>query len=200
MSFNKLTAFTKKVADLADDVQGNPAELKADFDAAPEELRSYFNNLIDALKSTAGGDSGAKNLGATAITNLTGTDVQSLLEDLASKTYSPPDIKTPTLLNNWVTNAAGSALYWKDKDNTVFFQLTLKNGATGANVVIMNFPAGYIPDREYLFVGYCEGTNVTNNNVIYHVTNSPSGELKLLRDIGGGNGLLILQGAFKATN
>jgi hypothetical protein len=83
--FQKLASFTKKVADFADHVTGNPAENKAQFDAAPEELRTYFNNLIDALKSTASGDSGAKNTGATAIAGLTGTDVQSLLESL--KTY-----------------------------------------------------------------------------------------------------------------
>lgn len=82
MSFNQLTAFTKKVADFADQVTGNPADIKAQFDAAPEELRTYFNNLIDALKSTASGDSGAKNTGATAITGLTGTDVQTILEAL----------------------------------------------------------------------------------------------------------------------
>jgi hypothetical protein len=85
MSFNKLTAFTKKVADAADQLTGNPADTKALFDAAPEELRTYFNNLIDALKSTASGDSGAKNTGATAISGVNGTDVQSLLEGL--KTY-----------------------------------------------------------------------------------------------------------------
>jgi hypothetical protein len=63
MSFTKLTAFTKKVSDLADDVQGNPSDLKAYFDAAPEELRGAFNDLIDGLKSTASGDSGAKTQG-----------------------------------------------------------------------------------------------------------------------------------------
>lgn len=86
MTFNKLTAFTQKVADSADQLTGNPAETKAIFDKAPEELRTYFNNLVDALKSTATGDSGAKNTGVTAITGLTGTDVQTLLESL--KTYS----------------------------------------------------------------------------------------------------------------
>lgn len=86
MSFNKLTAYTQKVADAADQLTGNPADNKAIFDAAPEEIRSYFNNLVDALKSTASGDSGAKNTGATAISGLTGTDIQSLLESL--KSYS----------------------------------------------------------------------------------------------------------------
>jgi hypothetical protein len=82
MSFNKLTAFTQKVADAADQITGNPVLAKSIFDNAPEELRTYFNNLVDALKSTASGDSGAKNTGATAITGLTGTDVQTLLEAL----------------------------------------------------------------------------------------------------------------------
>jgi hypothetical protein len=84
MSFNPLDAFTKKVADMADQPSGTPSEIKAAFDAAPEELREYFNNLVNALKSTASGDSGAKNTGATAISGLTGTDVQSLLEGLKS--------------------------------------------------------------------------------------------------------------------
>jgi hypothetical protein len=86
MSFNELAAFTQKVADAADQIVGNPVAAKALFDAAPEELRTYFNNLVDALKSTASGDSGAKNTGATAIQGLTGTDVQTLLESL--KTYT----------------------------------------------------------------------------------------------------------------
>jgi hypothetical protein len=86
MSFNKLAAFTQKVADAADQIVGNPVAAKAIFDAAPEELRTYFNNLVDALKSSASGDSGAKNTGATNISGLTGSDIQSLLESL--KTYT----------------------------------------------------------------------------------------------------------------
>lgn len=56
MAFQKLTAFTKKVADLADQPTLTPTELKAQFDAAPDELRVYFNNLIDALNSAGLGD------------------------------------------------------------------------------------------------------------------------------------------------
>jgi hypothetical protein len=51
MTFQKLDAFTKKVADLADKPALNASELKAQFDAAPEELRTYFNNLVDALNN-----------------------------------------------------------------------------------------------------------------------------------------------------
>jgi hypothetical protein len=47
----KLNAFTKKVGDSADQPSGTPAEIKAIFDAAPEELRQKFNSLIDALLS-----------------------------------------------------------------------------------------------------------------------------------------------------
>lgn len=80
--FEKLNQFTKKVSDLADKPALNPSELKAFFDAAPEELRNYFNNLIDALISAESGNSGAKNIGATTISGLSGSDVQSLLESL----------------------------------------------------------------------------------------------------------------------
>jgi hypothetical protein len=84
--FQKLLAFTKKVSDFADHVTGNASDNKAQFDAAPEELRTYFNNLIDGLKSTSSDDSGAKNIGAKSIADLSGSDVQSLIESL--KTYS----------------------------------------------------------------------------------------------------------------
>lgn len=78
----KLTKFTKKVSDLADEPALSPSELKAQFDAAPEEVRVYLNRLIDALTKTTKDDSGAKNIGATNISDLTGSDVQSLLESL----------------------------------------------------------------------------------------------------------------------
>jgi hypothetical protein len=81
--FEKLVSFTKKVSDLADRPSSNP---KAQFDAAPDEVRQYLNKLIDSLQKTESGDSGAKNIGATAISGLDGTNVQSLLESI--KTYS----------------------------------------------------------------------------------------------------------------
>jgi hypothetical protein len=125
MVLQKLNAFTKKVADMADEPTGTPAEIKAWFDAAAEELRQYFNNAIDALKSTATGDSGAKNTGATAITGITGTDVQTLLEGLktyvdtfhndhglgtASKSYSGDLNSIPTAGNYTCVNATNAPI------------------------------------------------------------------------------------------
>jgi hypothetical protein len=86
MAFEKLDSFSKKVSDLDDKPSLTPSALKAQFDAAPEELRNSFNTLIDALKKTTSGDSGAKNIGATTITDLSGTDVQTILSSL--KTYT----------------------------------------------------------------------------------------------------------------
>jgi hypothetical protein len=101
--FQKLLAFTKKVSDFADHVTGNATANKAQFDAAPEELRTYFNILIDDLKSTSSDDSGAKNIGAKSITDLSGSDVQSLLESL--KTLVDKKIKgNGELLQSGKTN------------------------------------------------------------------------------------------------
>jgi hypothetical protein len=80
--FEKLTSFTKKVADLSDRPSLNPTELKAQFDAAPDEVRVYLNKLIDALTKTTAGDSGAKNIGVTSISGVTGNDIQTILEGL----------------------------------------------------------------------------------------------------------------------
>lgn len=64
MPLEKLNAFTKKVSDLSDKPNETmtTAQVKAQFDAAPEELRVYLNKLIDVLQSTATGDSGADNI------------------------------------------------------------------------------------------------------------------------------------------
>lgn len=85
MAFNKLLSFTKKVQDLPDQPALTPADLKAQFDAAPEEVRTYLNNLIDALTSTTSGDSGAKNVGATTVGSMTGNDVQTILGALDTR-------------------------------------------------------------------------------------------------------------------
>jgi hypothetical protein len=84
MPLDKLLAFTKKVGDLADKPNQtmSAAEVKAQFDAAPDELRLAFNQLIDDLQSVVDGDSGADNIAVTGIAGLTGDSVQELLEAL----------------------------------------------------------------------------------------------------------------------
>jgi hypothetical protein len=86
MPLQKLTAFTKKVADLADKPNATmtAAEVKAQFDAAPDEVRQYLNQLIDALQSTTDGDSGADNIKVTPISTSPDT-LQGVLEWLKTQ-------------------------------------------------------------------------------------------------------------------
>ncbi len=50
--FEKLLSFTKKVQDLPDQPTLTPNELKAQFDAAPEELRVHLNKTIDDVQAS----------------------------------------------------------------------------------------------------------------------------------------------------
>jgi hypothetical protein len=158
MPFNKLSAFTQKVADAADQLTGNPAGTKAIFDAAPEELRTYFNNLIDALKSTADTDSGAKNLGAKAITGLTGTDVQTILESLKTTV----DAKVVASGESMTVIEASFGVFTANTANSL--------------TVTVNFPTAFqnppvvLPGNITQAVAYCDTmqnpyiTNVTNTS------------------------------------
>lgn len=85
MPITKLNSFTQKVADLADKPQLTSADFKAKFDAAPDELRLKVNSNVDALLSTTEGDSGANNIGATALNTKSGTTVQAQLEYLQTE-------------------------------------------------------------------------------------------------------------------
>lgn len=125
MAFEKLNAFTKDVSDLSDKPALNPTELKAQFDAAPDEVRQYLNKLIDALTKTTAGDSGAKNIGASTITGLTGTNVQALLESV--KKYADEMIVSGS-------NENGSYIKYPDgtlicRSNQVFPSVAINNAA-----------------------------------------------------------------------
>ncbi|MBN8200476.1 hypothetical protein [Bacillus sp. NTK034] len=77
MGFEKLTAFSKKVSDLADkpNQQLTAGELKAYFDSSPEEVRVYLNKLIDELKaSTASQEIGVSQFSSNP------ADLQGTLE------------------------------------------------------------------------------------------------------------------------
>lgn len=94
------------------------AALKAKFDEGPNALKTYINSLITILNSTTDGSSGADNIGATAISGLSGTTVQSLIESLKALVDTNDDnITTNRLLSedgnftgSWfgVTNPAAS--------------------------------------------------------------------------------------------
>lgn len=81
----KITAFTKDVADLADKPNQSgmtAAQVKAQFDAAPNELRVAVNELIDLLLAATTGDSGAHNIGSAAIDGVSGSTVHAQLASL----------------------------------------------------------------------------------------------------------------------
>lgn len=68
------------------------AQLQAKFDEAAGLIKTFLNStLIAELGSTTDGSSGADNVGATAIANLTGTTVQSLLESLRNNLKATTD-------------------------------------------------------------------------------------------------------------
>lgn len=87
MPFEKLLQFTDKVADLPDkpNTSITAAELKAQFDAAPEELRTKYNQLIEALQSSETGDSGASQIGSETINGVTGLTVHDQIKSVFSQ-------------------------------------------------------------------------------------------------------------------
>lgn len=76
------------LADLPNSTDGlTAAQLKAKFDEGGTALKDYINNtLLPALYATTDGASGADQIGATAVSGLTGSTVQALIEAL--KTYT----------------------------------------------------------------------------------------------------------------
>ncbi|WP_394139548.1 hypothetical protein [Cytobacillus oceanisediminis] len=84
MPLETLNQYTNKVSDLPDkpNTQMTAAELKAQFDAAPEELRVKYNEMVNVLKSSITGDSGAENIGIANISGVAGNTVHGQMKDL----------------------------------------------------------------------------------------------------------------------
>jgi hypothetical protein len=196
MSFNKLSAFTQKVADAADQLTGNPAGTKAIFDAAPEELREYFNNLIDALKSTSDTDSAAKNLGAKAISGIDGTDVQTILENIVKRQSTSGTI---TYFNGFsqFNSAVNPCWVSKDSSGMVSFYLLIVGNGTGtiANNTCANLPAGFRPSKQQMLQGYVD----TPANFIFTVNSD--GNVMFVRNFTStSSSWLLMTGTFPAGN
>lgn len=185
--FQKLTAFTKKVADLADKPTLTPAELKAQFDAAPDEVREYLNNLIDALQKTTAGDSGAKNIGATAIAGLAGGDIQTLLENIATlyAKKQQENFIPAVLQNGWVNQNTFNTGYYKDETGKVNIRGVIKNGTMGTTAFAL--PVGYRP--EYARVHFVLSNN-GSTDVLGRVDISTNGNV-VVQTIGGNSYLSL---------
>lgn len=153
----KLNSFTKDVSDLPDKPLITTAELKNWFDAAPNEVREYLNKLIDALMKTTAGDSGAKNIGVSPVTGLTGADVQTILQALKTEIDNTVIGQIPNTV---------LALYAK-KQQPAWMAATLQNGWN--NTGVADNIAGYMADE----LGYINlrgsvfGGAITEDTVLF---------------------------------
>lgn len=148
MPLNKMGNFTFKHIDQQDDLYKTKTatEIKVALDSQADELKIVLNALIDSLKSQVVDDSGAENIGIQPITNVTGTNVQSALEDLrlqinAAVAGTIPDgsITQSKLAFTIATDAASTTI----ADTGLHFTATNVEGAldelfTSANSVKTN--------------------------------------------------------------
>lgn len=78
LSDQKLTGFSKKITQLADQPNMQPQELKAYFDSSPEELRQAHNGLCDALCAV----NAATELGFARSAGVPADTVQAAVENV----------------------------------------------------------------------------------------------------------------------
>lgn len=146
MAFTELTDdldIIQALDDQPNDVGGLTAEqLKAKFDEAANAIKDFINDsLIAELEATTNGSSGADNIGATAISGLTGGTVQALLEAL--KTYV--DTITAGLIVGEYPDMAlfksGSSTF-TDNDTAQTFTDAFCTTASLVSIIITGTPAG----------------------------------------------------------
>ena len=82
MAFEKMGSFTFNHADQADELNLPADEAKAKFDSRASELKTAINKVVDLLNATTDGASGADNVGAAAISGVTGTTVQAQMKSM----------------------------------------------------------------------------------------------------------------------
>jgi hypothetical protein len=115
MTLTKQGNFTFNHSSQQDDLYKamSAAEVKAAFDSRANELKSTLNNLIDSLNTIVASNSGADNIGVTAIQDLTGTTVQSILKSLRDtlKSVTNGESGTDFINSAPITGVTGSTLY-----------------------------------------------------------------------------------------
>lgn len=149
MSFQKLNSFTKKVADLADRPSLDPVAIKAQFDAAPEELRQYFNNLVD--------------------------DITTLLPKKVQEDWKPLVFQNGWVPAG---SGDAEPKYMKDEFGFVHLKGTIwgGGGVLGDWTIITTLPTGYIPSERIRLPSV--NTDETNTKACYVVV-EPDGLVKI---------------------
>ena len=87
MAFTRFETDTANIIKLSDRPKQNDglsaAQVKAKFDKAGVDLKTYLNDVLtEELERTTDGDSGADNIGATAVGDGTAETVQGILEEM----------------------------------------------------------------------------------------------------------------------
>lgn len=82
LSDQKITGFTKRISQLADQPNMQPDELKAYFDSSPEQLRQAHNGLCDVLTEATSSASAAAGLGFQRTAGVPADTVQAAVENV----------------------------------------------------------------------------------------------------------------------
>jgi hypothetical protein len=117
MPLQQMNDFTFKHSEQVDALYKvlSSTEIKQKFDSRGVELRDFINSLVTQLNSTTDGDSGADNIGATAVAGLSGTTVQAILEEL--KTFID---SINTNLQDQITSNDTDISNLQDEDTNIY--------------------------------------------------------------------------------
>ena len=159
MSFtdHKITAFAHRVADLPDEPQIPAADLKARFDACPEELRQSLNAVCDDAARLE-----ARVEGIVVDTFGDTIDKEMLSDELAAELDGKAEAADLTALDTRVT-AAETALPAKAE---CYFGTYIGNGAASQTITLGFTPSilitctssgvlGTISGYEFMYGGIC---------------------------------------------
>ncbi len=137
MSINtyKIGTVTDRIALLADVPELSAEDLKEYFDKSPQQVADTHDNLIDFLQTTTNGDSGADNIGATAVLTGGGATVQSNMEAIYAQILAYALGEIP---NDSITDAKMAA--------------AMKKGIAGGLVAYDDWLTSLLPASSVIYV------------------------------------------------
>lgn len=115
--------------------------IKARYDQAANDIKTYLNStLLAELAAVTDGDSGADNIAATAITGLSGTTVQALLESVNSKVTAINPVGGYYVVTDPTYGAVGNGT----TDDTAAIQAAIAAANTAGGGTVYFPPGTYV--------------------------------------------------------